>query len=274
MGTLARAVEQLGSAEMDVRLDGIDLLARLADNSPAPLEEAAEALTAFVRRRAPASRLDDRLISTAPRPRPKAGPQADVQAALTALGRMPRHCEHRGLNLSGLDLGRARLGGLNLSGAYLYLTELCDADLRHTNLRNAYLAYADLSGARLQGAILSRTILNRANLSGADLREADLHSTNLSSMILREVNLGGADLVGTDLRNARLDDVDLLDADLTGARLQGTVMTGVRGLTLDDLQLVAWTDEHTQVQERPAEPGFDPGGRDQAGRSTRPPSSS
>lgn len=260
VGTLARAVERLGSAEMGVRLEGIDALARLADDSPSPLEEPTKALVAFVRRRAPASRLDDRLmLPTDPRPRPKSGPEADVQAALTALGRMPRHSEHRWLDLSGLDLGRARLGGLNLSNAYLYVTDLCEADLRHTNLRNAYLAYAGLSGARLEGAILSRTVLNGADLSGADLREADLHSTYLSGMTLREVNLSGADLVDADLRSARLDGVDLLDAELTGANLRGTVMTGVRGLTLDDLQLVAWTDENTRVEERPAEPGLGAG---------------
>ncbi|MFC5744739.1 pentapeptide repeat-containing protein [Actinomadura rugatobispora] len=258
MGTLARAVERLGSAEMGVRLDGIDALMRLADDSPSPLEGPARALEAFVRRRAPASRLDDRLmLPTVPRPRQTAGPEADVQAALTALGRVPR--QHHWLDLSGLDLSRARLGGLNLSYAHLYAAELCEADLRHTNLRNAHLAYADLSGARLEGAILSRTVLIGANLSGADLREADLHGLYLCDVTLHEVDLSGADLVDADLRGVRLDGVDLLDADLSGANLRGTVMTGVRGMTLDDLQPVAWTDERTWVEERPAEPGLGAG---------------
>jgi hypothetical protein len=260
VGTLARAVERLDSAEMAVRLDGIDALMRLADGSPSPLEEPARALEAFVRRRAPASRLDDRLmLPTDPRPRQTAGPEADVQAALTALGRMPRHPEHVWLDLNSLDLSRARLGGLNLSHAYLYTAELCEADLRHTNLRNAYLAYADLSGARLEGAILSRTVLGHANLSGADLREADLHGLYLCDVTLREVNLSGADLLDANLRGLRLDGVDLTDADLSGVDLSGTVMTGVRGPMLDDLQLVAYTDEHTRVEERPAEPGLGAG---------------
>ncbi|RSN62249.1 pentapeptide repeat-containing protein [Actinomadura sp. WAC 06369] len=252
METLARAVERLGSAETGVRLDGIGALVRLVDDSPSPLEEPARALEALVRRRAPASRLDDRLaLPTVPRPRRTAGPDADVQAALTALGRVPRRSEHVWLDLGGLDLGRARLGGLNLSYAHLYATELCEADLRRTNLRNAYLAYADLSGARLEGAVLGRTVLNRANLSGADLRDADLHGTVLTDVTLRGANLSDADLVGAVLRGARLDDVDLTDADLTAADLRGAVMTGVRGPTLDDLRSVARTDEGTRVEVRP-----------------------
>ena len=101
-------------------------------------------------------------------------PPADIQAALTVLGRRdPRHDGTTRIDLQRTDLAGADLGGARLAGAYL----------SRTNVRKAYLHEADLGGAWLHD-----TDLSEADLSGADLRDAFL---------------GGADLVGADLSTAR-----------------------------------------------------------------------
>jgi hypothetical protein len=102
-----RAIEQLGSDKLDVRLGGIYALERIAKDSAPDGATIAEVLTAFVRGRAPwpPARPDqpgeDTPIQEIPYLRYRA---ADVQAALTVLGRQPTMTRSQPPNLS--DAGR------------------------------------------------------------------------------------------------------------------------------------------------------------------------
>ena len=112
-------------------------------------------------------------------------PAPDVQAALTVLGRRPRHHrrhEPEHLDLHGLHLAQADLAGANLTGA----------QLGGANLTGAQLFRADLTGARLDGANLTRAQLNAANMTDARLFGADL----------TRAGLDGADLTGAQLPGA------------------------------------------------------------------------
>src|SRR5215210_4303916 len=64
------------------------------------------------------------------------------------------------------------------------------------------------------------------SLSGADLTDADL---------------SGADLRGADLRVADLRVADLRRADLSDARLRGADLSGIRGLTPEELEATAFS---------------------------------
>lgn len=162
----------------------------------------------------------------------------------------------RGINFSGVSLGKARLDGANLeranlSGAYLAETyfdraNLSWADLSQSLLAKASFRNANLNNANLNQAKLLEANLYQANLSGADLSEADLSLVNLMEADLSLANLSGAnlykaklhkadllgvDLAGTNLRKAVLSGTDLGAADLSGvdlskADLQGTDLSG------------------------------------------------
>ena len=195
-----KAIEQLGSDKLDVRIGGTYALERVARDSARDHPTVMEVLTAFIREH-----------SREPWPPPDDGGQEperstrpDVQAALTVIGR--RDAKHD-IPFQAIDLT-----GADLRGAYL--TD--DADLRGTHLtgadlRGAYLTFALLSGTHLRGADLRAANLLGADLRGADLRGADLRAANLLS-----ADLCGADLRSADLRSAYLTDLTNADRDILG----------------------------------------------------------
>ncbi len=205
-----KAIEQLGSERLDVRLGAIYALERIMIDSSRDHPTIVEVLAAFVREHAPIAapgQDPDRWSWTSLTRRARGGgslkrysswypswypsPAKDVQAALTVLARRPAGRSARGrVNPNDVERGRLNLSGANLTGASLYSANLAgaslsDADLTHTNLYSANLSGADLSdanltGARLDFADLTGARLTRTNLSGADLSDANLTGVTLT----------------------------------------------------------------------------------------------
>jgi hypothetical protein len=207
-----KAIEQLGSEKLDIRIGGIYALERIARDSARDHPTIIEVLTAFIRE-----------YSREPWPppdpagqEPKRSTRPDVQAALTVVGRRDLKDDTRSINLRDAILSGADLSGANLRGA----------DLRGANLRGADLHGADLSGANLSGANLSSADLHGADLHGTLLGDADLTGANLIRTNLIRTDLRGANLRGANLRGADLSSTLLHDADLTGAYLYGADLTG------------------------------------------------
>jgi hypothetical protein len=194
-----RAIDQLGSAELRVRLGGMYALERIAvDASETYHPLVVEVLTAYVRECAQPSSGDARSSSLARSGhRPKVRPKADVQAALTVLGRR----EH--------DRDDPRFP-LRLSGAYLRGVSLRGGHFENARLRRVNLEEAHLEGTQLQGAKL-----RDARLVKADLKPDD------DNPELKGANLTGASLVDANLHGAKLQGAILTDAILTGATLTG-----------------------------------------------------
>ena len=170
-----KAIEQLGSDKLDVRIGGIYALERVARDSSRDHPTVMEVVSAFVREHSreqwPSSDPGGQEQARSTRP--------DVQAAVTVVGRRDVKRDIQG---SVIDLGGAILAGANLGGADLFRARLTGA-----NLAGANLIIADLGGANLAGADLSGARLAGANLAGADLR-----SENLDSAILHGAILHGA----------------------------------------------------------------------------------
>jgi hypothetical protein len=179
----ARALDQLGSEQLDVRLGGIYGLERIAargagsataaagayqppgtGDPPGPAWWAAqdrvqvfEILSAYVRTTSH---------------RPPVGPQGatgalqvrqpDVHAAVAALARRTVLAGDPPLDLTGSLLPEARLGWARLAGA----------DLRGVDLRGTSFQHAELAGAHLEQSLLCGTQFQGADLSGAHLAGA------------------------------------------------------------------------------------------------------
>ncbi|MGI8334424.1 pentapeptide repeat-containing protein [Actinomadura scrupuli] len=213
-----RAIEQLGSDKLDIRIGGVYALERIARDSARDHPTVLEVLAAFIREHTrdsdahAAAAGEDLADGTDAVGRLR----ADLEAAVTVLGRRNAHQDHgvsahlRGSNLAGAHLSEANLAGAHLAGA-----DLRGADLSHADLAGVHLDSADLAGANLAGADLSDAELRGADLSAADLTGADLRGANLTHAELVGANLAGAELRGADLTHADL--TGLIGADLTGA---------------------------------------------------------
>jgi hypothetical protein len=195
-----KAVDQLGSDHLDVRVGGIYALERIARDSPNDRATIEEVLTAYVRDHAPwppppsppsLQAVTQRLVTFAQRQRSvlqrrraknaagpdqqgrpagqkSQGPPADVQAAVTVLGRRELPPDGlRRLDLSRTDLQGAILNEANLQDANLMEANLQGAYLNDANLQGAWLVRANLQGAQLDIANLQGALLFYANLQGA-----------------------------------------------------------------------------------------------------------
>jgi Pentapeptide repeats (8 copies) len=230
----SRAVAQLSSTSMDVRLGGLYELEQLGhEDKPeqpsrpqrAPPRRLAifEVVAAFVREHAKAPAITKRADKCPPERRlPQAlPPPQDVVAALTILSRWENKPEDP------LDLRRVKFGRVNLTnqelsfgGADLSAANLQGAVLDHLDFSNATFVVTNLRNASLKNAVLKGryTRLHDATLSCADLRGADLRGADLKGVMLR-----GAMLKGTKLQEAKLRGAKLEGAKLKGAKLKGAI---------------------------------------------------
>ena len=142
-----QGASRLGSDDLTVRMEGMDMLERLARDHPQEYHvQVMKRLSLFVR----TSHVPQRFLG-------------EVRAAMAAIGSRSKEDigfednETFELNLSGSDLHSVLLAHLNLSGSILMSVNLSGADLMT----------ADLSNARLLRANLTDAWLFEANLSGA-----------------------------------------------------------------------------------------------------------
>lgn len=226
----SRAVDQLGSDKLDVRIGGLHALWRIAEQSARDREAIISIQAAYLRTHLPwppaepgPPAADAPINDIAP----LETRAADTQVALTALGVLCQHREQSWVNLSITDLRRADCDGLwfpevnfdraCMEAASLYHANLTQASLVSVNLRHADLTTAILRRARciltdLRGAKLVETDLRDANFTETDLREANLRKADAHSAVFHRADLRMADLRGTDMSTA-----DLTEARLTGA---------------------------------------------------------
>jgi hypothetical protein len=237
-----KAIEQLGSEKLEVRLGGIyalELIARDSDKDHGPIMEV---LTAFVRLHAPwppkkpAEAKEQPPESGKPAPGEKKSktevekikPRADIQAILTVLGRRAR--TYGKGEAKGLDLRQTDLRGADLNGAHLEEANLWSAHLEGAHLWSAHLEWAGLGLAHLQEAILVGAYLEGALLMAAHLEGAFLKGAHLKEAVLEDAHLEKA-----NLPEAHLEGAYLLYAHLEGANLTGADLRDAKGLTKEQI---------------------------------------
>lgn len=225
----AKAIEQLASEKIEVRLGTIYTLERIAKDSEKDQWTIMEVLTAFVRENAPVKKEDksqnkksfiDEFLNTQNNKETEELPKLrlDIQECLTVIGRR----EHPDPENKRLDLS--------------------NVNIRKANLQQAKLQGANLTEANLEGANLIRAELERANLTEANLTEADLTKAYLTKADLREADLTGANLAGANLAEANLAEANLAEANLTGANLREAYLeeANLTGANLMIANLTEW----------------------------------
>ncbi len=202
-----QAISYIASDKMEIRLGGIYLLERLAQESPAEQWTIVEVLTAFVRERSTGIQeivpaLVGMEVPKEHRKIPHPRIPTDIQAVMTVLSRrdVSKDRPDRAIELRESNLRAADLNGIELWGADLWKVNLREAQLWQAKLVGAFLGRANLSDASLWQADLEGAYLWKANLEGANLTEANLEQANLEGANLKGANLHQANLIDADLR--------------------------------------------------------------------------
>jgi uncharacterized protein YjbI with pentapeptide repeats len=263
-----RAIDQIGSRELDVRLGGIYALERIARDSGDDHPQVVEVLTAFVREhtrepsnstgrshpakvaRGDLAALDHKVEAIHALERIARGDEApDAEAAgespvseglaeqpppscdvQAAMSVLGRRDRSRDRPEVELNLVGTRLSGVVLRGdqAHLERAQLSCSHLEDAILVGAHLEGAMLADAHLTDAYLNEAHLERALLIGAHLDNAWMNRAHLTNASLNLAHLAGSLLTGADLAGADLDRADLGGAPLDGANLEGAQLTGAR----------------------------------------------
>jgi uncharacterized protein YjbI with pentapeptide repeats len=229
-----KAIEQLGSEKLDIRLGGLYALERIAVDSERDHASIVEVLSAFVREHSKPPSYDDYWgIKLREDPRQ---PNTDIQTALTILGRLPSRSE----------VMRADLSGAHLEGARLVNADLRGARLRGTHLRAADLRDSHLEGADIRGAHFEDAILNDVHFEGAYAVAADFHKTILYGAHFERSEAASVNFEYSNLMHSNFSDADMYDVRLEAAMLGGADLEHAKNLTPAQLQ-VASLDEGTRL---------------------------
>ena len=162
-----RAIEQLGSENLAIRLGGIYALERIAQDSEKDHWQVMEVLSAYLRENSP---WDDGAENNTP----YKSVTTDIRAILTVLGRRNVAYEKKGQMLT--------LVGVDLRGAILERADFLMADFKHANLQRVFFKEANLEKADFFNANFDVADLRGANLRGANLRGAkNLNKNHLES---------------------------------------------------------------------------------------------
>jgi len=232
-----RAIEQLGSNKIEIRLGAIYALERIANESDKDYWPIMKILAAYVRMNSSVDRsrcanfstvfplsMDTKNSEIAKKELLDMNKLSDIQVALTILGR--RKYRYNNGESEKLDLCTTNLGMINLTMAHFEGANFAMAHLEGTNFTQAHL----------EGANFSMTHLNNLTfLRQANLEEANLMGASLAGTCLEEANLIGANLMGANLTAARIIYAHLERTNLEGADLRGADLREARNLAIDQL---------------------------------------
>jgi hypothetical protein len=179
-----RAVEQLGSDKIDIRLGGIFALERLAKDSSRDASTITRLLATYLREAAPC-------LASAPTPGTTAYPKlpVDIDAALTVLSARDYHQTDDWADLTAVCLDSRNLEHQQLG----------NLDLRRANLVNSSMDFAQLRGVRLNHANLNGSSLDESAWRGISAANAQLQQAHLRGALLYDVDFNGSSLVVADL---------------------------------------------------------------------------
>ncbi|MBN2355994.1 pentapeptide repeat-containing protein [candidate division KSB1 bacterium] len=214
-----RAIEQLGSEKLEVRLGAIYALERIAKDSPKDHWTVMEILTAYVRENSKWTEEKDeewRIFTKDRNLQRKIDIKAkiDIQTIITILGRRSHiGNEPDRINLSETDLRLYKFINSDFTNAVFYKTHFDGAYIKNTRFDNSYF---------ISASFFQTDIIN-VSMANTQLADAKMNPSFLVS-------------------------IDFKDAKLTGIDLRGCSLTGAINLTLDQLKIIK-EDELTRLPE-------------------------
>jgi hypothetical protein len=208
-----RAIDQLGSKKIEIRLGAIYALERISNESKKDYWPIMEILAAYIREK---SSIQEKRESKDSEEQEEDKPiPSDIRAALDLISKY-KHFE-----IERLDLKNSNLRKGQFSGAHFEYADFSGADLRE-----AKLSCATLSESCFNGAILTKAVIRFTHLEGAELRKVHLEGAELQHSFLNGVNFSEAHLEGANLNNADLGCIKVIIKDRDRPHLSHTDFKG------------------------------------------------
>ncbi len=234
-----KAVEQLGSESLHVRLGGIYALEYIARQSREHYWAVFEMLTAFVRTRASWQKPVSCEHPNAPDAPGKSHKMAqDILAILTVIGR--RTSSDRSFEKQhklSLDLSSCDLRGADFHRFQLENVDFSGGNLEGSTFEHASLEFSRFMGGRLAGVDFGDARLTAASFAGACLRDAYFNGASLQFAVLVGANLEEACFYRADLSHALFSEGVLVrGADFREATVDGVWLDQVEHLDSSQLQ--------------------------------------
>jgi uncharacterized protein YjbI with pentapeptide repeats len=220
----AKAIDQLGSDKLDVRLGALHSLGRLAINSPVDREAVAALLEQYISTRSPwhpaedgesiTSDVDDVYLFT------------DILLNSAATATPARKLLLR-FRAPDIQLALGILGRrFDLNDAEEIYFQLQQVDLRYAIIRDGHFSESSFIGSHLEGcladgthferATLIGTILTKGYLAGAHMEDANLLGARLEYTVLENADLARSNCRGASMAKACLRHANFCEADFSG----------------------------------------------------------
>ncbi|MFK0244617.1 pentapeptide repeat-containing protein [Amycolatopsis azurea] len=178
-----KAVEQLGSDKIDIRLGGIYSLERLAKDSPRDATTITQLLATYIREHTCPT--GGTITTGGPRSRPP----TDVAAAFAVLAARDLNQTATWADVTGACLEHRDFGAGALENIDLGRAKLADTSFTRTVLRGVRMHEADLSAADLQGSVFLDVQANFAQFPRANLQRVALRNSSFTGANLAEARL-------------------------------------------------------------------------------------
>lgn len=224
----SRAIDQLGSEKIEIRLGAISSLEMIADKSDEYFRPILKILTAYIREK---SHTKEGIITKNPEKQEKdKSLPTDFQAILELICKREHSFNEkldlRKSNLRKAQLFKAHLEGADLSEADIWGADLVEAHLENAQLSRAYLEDSILVRAHLNNADLLEACLVGAYIQGADFQDACLIKAQIEDAHLENTIFVRAFLEETNFNRAHLEGANFVYAHLKGAYLYDTYLIG------------------------------------------------
>lgn len=202
-----RAVDQLGSAEQQIKLGGIYALERLTKDSPADKRTIIEVLCAFIRSTTPTKQM-----------------RPSQHAALIVVTRSSGELDLDRADLSDVTLSKPIFRTSSLSRTNFSYAALLFADFKQCVADSAKFEHASAQKALFDGSSLHQTCFDHADLNGASFIGCELTKARFVNAELIGANLSRVIMKRAILNDAMIDGVCFDGADLSGAVLNATTV--------------------------------------------------
>lgn len=196
---------------IEARLGALYSLERLLGESERDQRTILETLCAYVRENSPIEvpETGKQQSTTSPaKAFRSATSRADVQAALTIIGRRPESLRARAekgqwqLDFRNTNLTTYDFSGLNYDRANLTSSFLNGANMSRSSFANCVLARTSLRDANLKEAYFCASHFNACDLTGATVESTNFRLANFVQTDLTKANVTSLAIEGADLENA------------------------------------------------------------------------